>query len=181
MNPTNNKILVRVNPDQKDSVSIGGIVFKTALQFETNYREKSPTIAEVVSGGEYLRQGDTIICHHNLFYLPSPYHISGDIFSVPASKVLFAKIDKNGEIYPIFGNVICERIGDDSIFAIPGDKKITNPCVYNILIPGWTTYKKGDTILTRPYSGYDIVYNINGKEKRITKVDSEMICGVIKQ
>nr|MBP7835122.1 hypothetical protein [Candidatus Saccharibacteria bacterium] len=72
MIPTNNRIIVRVNLLQKSEMVIGGVLLKTASSFDTNYREKSPVIAEVVDGNGILKRGDIIVCHHNHFYSPSP-------------------------------------------------------------------------------------------------------------
>ena len=180
MNPTNNKVILSCDLKQKDTMLIGGIKFSTAIKFDTNYREKSPTIATVVEGNECLNNGDMLLCHHNLFYQPSPYHLNDDLFSIPFSKVLFAKISKDGGISPICGNLICERIPETDQFEVPVSERKMLDKVYKVIDGGWTTYKKGDTIFTRPSGAYDIVYNYDGIEKRVTKVDADQICGVIK-
>ena len=61
MNPTNNRIIVRVNISQKSEMLVGGVLLKTATSFDTNYREKSPVIAEVVDGNAILKKGDIIV------------------------------------------------------------------------------------------------------------------------
>lgn len=177
--PTNNKIIVSVNAAQKSEMVIAGVVFKLAPLFERNYRERSPTIATVIDGNEMVKKGDVLLCHHNLFFLPSPYHLYDDIFSIPFSKVLFAKINNEGEISPICGNLICDRIPIQTPFPVPSEEVKTYDKIYKVVIGGDTKYKKGDTVFTRPSAGYDIVYNLSGIEKRITKVDSEQICGVL--
>jgi len=123
MKPVNGKIVVRVNPSQKDTMSIGSIDFSTANIYETNYRYKSPTIAKVIEGNDFLKSGDVLLVHHNLCFIPSPYHLEDDLFSVPYSKVLFAKILSTGEIEPICGNLICEELPVTSFFEIPDDDK----------------------------------------------------------
>ena len=177
MIPVNGKIIVSVDLEQKNKMLIDGMEFYTATKFETNYREKSPTIATVVDGNEFVKAGDILLCHHNLFYLPSPYHLYDNLYAIPFSKVLFAKIDKEGNIEPICGNVIVERIAKKEMFSV---EHKTEDKIYRLIDKGWTTYKNGSILFTRPSAGYDIVYNIDGIEKRITKVDSEQICGVVK-
>ncbi len=180
MEATNQKIIVSVDLEQKNEMVINGVTMSTATLFEKNYREKSPTIATVISGNEYVKEGDVLICHHNLFYLPSPYHLYDNLFTIPFSKILFAIIKEDGEIEPICGNLICNKIKESSLLELPPELQKFHINRYEVEKQGWTDYKKGDIIFTRPQSGYDIVYNINGEEKRITKVDSEMICGVLK-
>jgi len=180
MKPANNKIIVQVNPDQKDTIKIGDIEFQSALKYEVNYRYKSPTIATVVEGNDIVREGDVLLCHHNLFYLPSPYHLNEDFFSVPFSKVLFAKLISDGTLIPICGNMICEEIPIKYYLMMPPELQQVHKNRYKVVDGGWTMYKKGDIVFTRPSSGYTIIYNVNGEERKAVKVDSEMICGVLK-
>jgi len=177
---TNNKIIVSVNLAQKDIVVIGGVQFATANNFETNYREKSPVIATVVEGNEYVKSGDSIICHHNLFYQPSPYYLYDNLYSIPFGKTIFIKINSDGSLMPICGNMICEQLEVKSQFSISEVKKKPHINRYKVIDGGWTMYKKDDLVFTRPNAGYVIVYNIEGIEHRICKVDSDQICGVLK-
>lgn len=179
MTPTNGKILVSVNPDQKSGFEIEGKTFSMATLFETNYREKSPVIAKVVEGNQVVGKGDLLLCHHNLFYLPSPYHIFDDLFSIPFSKVLFAKIGSNGELYPICDNIICNRIVEESYLPLPPTQQKFLTSQYEV-VDGGEKFSNGTIIFTRPYSGYDIVYVFNGQEKRVTKVAGDMVCGFLK-
>jgi hypothetical protein len=181
MNPTNNKIIVSVNLSQKEQIDIGGNVFKTAGQFDTNYREKSPTIATVITGNETVTEGDILLCHHNLFYLPSPYHLYDNVYSIPFSQVLFAKILHDGSLLPICGNLLVDRIPIETIIPLPIEQQKTHISKYKVNNPGYTKYQKEDIVFSRPSAGYDIVYVYKGVEKRITKVDSQMICGVIRK
>mgnify|MGYP006921306698 CR=1 FL=1 len=176
----NNKILVEVDLDQKDTITIGGITLSTAGKFDTNYREKSPTVAKVIKGNDTVHSSDILLCHHNLFYMPSPYHVEGNLFSIPFSNILFAKIDAEGNITPICDNLICSRIIIPTDLPLPPEHQKTYDKVYNVEI-GNEKYFKDDIVFTRPSAGYDIVYVVNGQEKRITKVDSTHICGVLRK
>lgn len=179
MIPTNNKIVVRVDLGQKDTLKIGDTIISTALKYETNYRYSSPTVAEVVEGNNFVKSGDILLVHHNLLYLPSPFHLENDLFSIPFSRVLFAKVDKQGYLDPICGNMICEEIQIESELELPTELKTVHINRYNVVLPGWTLFKKGDIVFTKPHSGYGIIYHFNEVQTRAIKVDSEMVCGVL--
>lgn len=179
MKAVNNKILVRVNMAQKDSMFIGGVLLSTAIKFEKNYREKSPVIAEVVNGNEKIKTGDIIICHHNHFYEPSPYYLQDDLYSIPFNKTILCKIKTDGALVPVCGNILGSRVIIPSPLDMPVEYQKTYIDRIKITHKGWTKYSVGDTVLCRPNSPYDIVYNIGGVENRVTKVSEDMICGVI--
>jgi hypothetical protein len=181
MKAVNNKVLVSVNMEQKDTMIIGDVEYKAALSFEVNHREKSPVIAKVIRDVNNLFKGDILICHHNMF-TQTAYFVADNVFSIPLSNVLFAKLYSDGSIYPIYGNMICEKIPLDDKFIFTGEdtkKERVYQNRYKVVIPGLAPYKENQIIFTRPHSGYDIVYNVGGKVNRITKVDSQMVCGVI--
>jgi hypothetical protein len=180
MIPTNNKIIVRVNLKQKDFMEIGGVTIRMALPFENNYREKSPVIAEVVQGNEQIRRGQLICTHHNHFYSPSPYYLMDDLYSIPFNKTIFGIFGIDGRLEPTCGNMICEKIDIETAIPLPIEQRKKHIDRYSIKNPGWTKYKIAQTIFTRPDSGYEIVYIWQNIENRVVKVDSEMICGILK-
>jgi len=179
MTPTNGKILVKSNLSQKDEIVINGVKFKSAPKFDVNFREKSPTIAEVVTGNRFLKAGDIILCHHNTFYEPSPFHVEQDLFSIPYHNIVFGTLDEHGNISPLNGNIICQRIPIDSRQEIPIQYRKTFIDRVTVLDGRWTPYKKGQTILHRLNAGYDIVYNLGGTEHRVTKVHESQIVGIL--
>ncbi len=180
MKPVNDKILVRCDIEQKDSILINEVEFKSASLFETNYREKSPTIAIVLEGNEYLKEGDFILCHHNTFYTPSPFYLYSNIFSIPANgKIIFATIN-NGQLRPLYGNIICDKIEIETTIPLPADQKKYSHNTAIVKDGGFSRFQKGQTIFFRPHANYDIVYIFDGIETRVTKVFSEQICGIAK-
>lgn len=179
MNTVNGRIIVKVNMAQKDTMLVGGIELSTATKFDTNFREKSPTIAEVVTGNNVLKTGDIILTHHNHFYSPSPYQLEDNLFSIPFNKTIFAKISKKGKLTAICGNVLGERIPIKTELSVSPEHQKKYIDRISLTDKGWTSFKNGTTILCRPNSPYDIVYNFGGIEKRVTKVDSEMIVGYL--
>lgn len=179
MKPVNNKILVRSNLSQKDEIIINGVSFKSAPLFEKNYREKAPTIAQVVTGNRHLKEGDIILCHHNTFYSPSPFLVEADLFSIPYDKIVFGTLNEKGNISPLNGNIICQRIAIDNRSEIPIQYRNTFIDRAEVLDGRWTPYKKGQTILHKLNAGYDIVYNLEGTEHRVTKVHESQIVGIL--
>lgn len=180
MLPVNNRIIVRVNMAQKNEITIGGVTVRTALKYEKNYREKSPVVAEVVDGNDQIRTGQVICCHHNHFYHPSPYFLYDDLYSIPFNKAIFGTFDLDGDLSPTCGNMVCYNIDVETLLPVPPEERKRHINRYLIKDPGWTMHKVGQTIFTRPHSGYEIVYVWNNVEKRVIKVDSEMVCGVLK-
>lgn len=180
MRAVNGKILVRVDMAQKNSMRIGDMVVRTMPLFNKNYRERSPVVAQVAESNRFLTEGDIIVTHHNHFYEPSPYHLQDDLFSIPLNKTIFGVVSSWGELRPLFGNIICNKIEKPSFLPLPPEQRELFINKYEVVDAGWTTCKKGQMIFTRPNSGYEIVYNFNGEERRVIKVDGDMVCGVLK-
>lgn len=177
--PSNNKIIVRVDPTQKNEIKIGDTTLTTALLFDNNYRERSPVVGVIVIGNDVLREGDVAIFHHNHFYQPSPYWIGDDLFSVPFNKTIFGILNENGEIDPICGNIICQRVPIEYAMLVPIEEQKTHTDRVQVLEPGNTSYYPGQIIFHRPHAGYDIVYNWKGEERRVTKVHEDMVIGFV--
>lgn len=176
----NNKIIVSVNMTQKDYMEINGVKIKMGMAFEKNYREKSPVIAKVERGNNRLKQGDIIICHHNHFYPPSPYHLGSNLYSIPVNHTIFAILKENGDLQAVYKNVLGERVDIETYLPLGPDRRKQYSDRIIITDPGGTKYKVGQMIFTRPSSPYEIVYNIGGVIMRKIKVNSDMIVGVLK-
>lgn len=179
MRVVQNRLLVRVNMKQKDEFTIGGVTVKAALPFETNYREKSPVVGLIVQGNAYVPNNELAIFHHNHFYHPSPYFLQDDLYSVPFNKTLFGLIDDAGDIQPMCGNIICKRVPIEYAIPVPVEQQKTHIDRALVVRPGDTRYKVGQIIFHRLNAGYDISYNWNGQERRITKVSSDMVVGLV--
>jgi len=178
--PTNDKILVRVDMSQKDTMTLNGVTVSTAILFEKNYREKSPVVACVVEGNEWVKENDILLCHHNLFYDPSPHYLYDDLFTIPANKLLFAVVGSKG-LTPIYGNILCERVDKPSLLLVPEERREKYTDRVKVVNGGYTPYKPGDLLFTRPYSFYEIVYILNGIERRIHKCHEDMVCGILRK
>jgi hypothetical protein len=178
--PVNNKIMVSVNMKQKDEMKIGGITIKVGLKFENNYREKSPVIARVEQSDKYLKEGDLIVCHHNHYYPPSPYFLYECYYSIPINHTIFAIIREDGSLTPVYGNIFGERIDIESDIILPIDQRKKYTDRIRITQSSNPNYKEGQIIFTRPSAPYDIVYNVEGVVRKVTKVWDQMVCGVLK-
>lgn len=181
MIPTNNRVVVKVDMAQKNAMMIGEVKVLLAIKYETNYREKSPVIAEVVDGNPSLKTGSYIICHHNHFYHPSPYYLQDDLFSIPANHTIFAILRPSGELSPVYGNVLTSKVEVETSIPVPPEYRTFHKDRGLILDGGWTKFRPGDLVFTRPSAIYEIVYNWGLEEKRICKINSEMICAAVKK
>jgi hypothetical protein len=175
----NNKIIVRVDPDQKNTIRVGDNLMTTALAFEHNYREKSPVVGVIVQGNEHLKEGQIALFHHNHFYMPSPYWIGADLFSVPFNKTIFGVLDESGNINPMCGNILCRRVPIEYAIPVPIEEQKTYIDRAIIISRSHPEYKFGRMIFHKPHAGYDIVYNWFGEERRVTKVHDSMIIGFV--
>jgi len=178
MKSVNDRIIVRVNMQQKNEMVIAGVKLKTAMKYESNHREKSPVIAEVVDGNKFIETGRIILCHHNHFYPPSPYFMYDDLFSIPANHTIFSILNTDGSLRPVYGNVFADKVPIESTLPMPPEYRKFHLNRGVITDSGWTHFKVGALVFTRPSAPYDIVYNTDGVERRVTKINSEMICAV---
>lgn len=180
MKPTNGKIVVRVDLAQKNKVVIGGVECMMALSYEINYREKSPVIAEVMSNTECVRQGEFILCHHNHFS-GKTYHLQDNLYSIPADHTIFAVLHPSGELSPVYGNVLAAKVEIETRLPVPPEQREHYKDRGLIIDGGWTEFKQGDLVFTRPSAIYEIVYIWGQQERRICKINSAMICAVVEK
>lgn len=179
MIPVNGKILVRCNMKQKNEMIVGGVRVRCAQNYQTNYRERSPVVCLVEKGNRQVNSGEIIIAHHNTFYTPSPYHLQDDLFAIPFAKTLFAKISIDGNLTPICGNILCDRVDIETPLPIPPEYRKKHIDRVTVTNPGSTLYKCGQLLFTRPHSYYEIVYMWNDIETRIHKVHEGMVVALI--
>lgn len=179
MIPVHDRIIVKVSQRQKDEMYIGDVLLKTALPFENNHREKSPVLAEVVEGNKKIKAGQIICCHHNHYSLPSPYYLYDNLFSIPFKKTIFGSFDKTGNFSPLCGNMICKEVFPESQFLLPEESRKPYIDRYEVIDPGNSPHYSGQIVFTRPHAGYWIVYHWDKAEKRLLKVDSEQVCGIL--
>lgn len=168
--------------EQKEAINLAGIEFKISPQYATNHREKNPVIATVVNGYRNAPQGTFLICHHNSFEgETNPFQISDDTFSIPYNKsTVFCKIDNDGTLTGLLGNILAERINPESLLEIPISERKGYFDRVTIVKDGFG-FKAGQEVFTLPYADYQIVYFFDGEERRIIKVHKDDIVATIKK
>ncbi len=174
----NNKILVKVDSNQKNEAIIGGNKLMMGKLYTTNNREKNPVIAKVISGNEEVN-GEHILVHHNIISGEHcPYHLQDGFYSIPYKETtVFAKIDDEGNAQPICGNIISERIKIPTEIPVPPEyeKVYLDRC--KVITDGYG-YKKGQIVFVIPYSCYEICFTWNSIERRIIKIYRDDILAV---
>lgn len=178
MKPANGKIVVRVNMAQKSTLQVAGVTMKIANVYQTNHREKEPVLGEIIEGNKIVRPGRICIFHHNNFTPPSPFYLYDDLFSVPYNKTVFGILYSDGNIRPLCGNILCNRVWEESAIELPPEQKKQHLDRVMVTNPGDTHYKAGQLLFTRPYAFYEIVYNIDGREFRVHKIHEDNVVGV---
>lgn len=178
MQPIKGNIIVKVLLDQNAEAKIGGIIMKTARRYSENFREKNPVIAEVIEGCDGLESGSIIVCNYNLFDEESPLQLIEDTFSIPADEEIFATVNDDGELTPLFGNVFASRVTKNTPLPLPEELK--KPHVnQGVVLSGGNGYLKDQYIFWLPYADYEIVYYWKGEERRVIKVHKSEITGYL--
>jgi hypothetical protein len=180
MRAVNNKIIVRADVDQKNTFIVGDVEVMAAALFEKNYREKSPVICQVEQGNEIVTKDEILICHHNTFYLPSPYHLFDDRYSIPCNgNIVFCKLNvSGGYLIPIYGNFFCTKVDIETVIPLPPSQRSQYNDRVVVTDSGYTNFKEGQLLFTRPFAAYEIVYNWEGQRRRIFKCPDFAVSGM---
>jgi hypothetical protein len=174
--PIKGNILVSVNLSQKDEVDIGGNILKTGKNYNENFRERNPVVAFVEKGNKEIPTGSNIICNYSYFDLESPLFMYDNLYSIPVNEEIYAKVDSEGNLIPVCGNVLIERLMKENKFEIPYELKKEH-INKGIALTGEL---KDKLIFFLPFSNYTIVYNWNGEERRAIKIFEKEITGYLK-
>lgn len=181
MRPTKNGIILRVDPYQKERAMIGGIELMVANKYKTNHRDKSPVVGIVEVGNSKIKEGTALICHHNYFYGDtSVFSIGGGLFSIPLNENVFMRIDEQGDPHPMFGNIICERLWEETPIEKPDAYKKQYIDRARVLTNGYG-YKAGQIAFHIPYANYEIIYNWGKIERHLIKLWHQDIVAVLKK
>lgn len=173
--PLKGRIIVSVNPNQKATSEH----FLLAKEYNGNYRDRSPVVAEVIVGNKNAKRGTLLLCHHNLFYsATSPYRIEGDLYSIPFNENIYAWLDEDGVPHPLNGNIIAERVKIEKAFEMTPEYQKNYINRVTVLSDG-LGFKAGQQVFTWPYSDHEIIYMWKGHEKRVIKINIEDIVAYI--
>lgn len=182
MKPAAGYIIVRVDLAQKEKAIIGNNTFLTGYRYSINNREKNPVVAQIVEGTKELSAGKWLVCNYCYFDWSSQYHMYDNLFSIPIDQELFAFIEEDGELTPICGNLLVERITKGTIIDIPDDLKkeywdrgIVKKVPREMFHPATNQF-----ILWLFAADYGIRYTWNGVERERIKIHESEIIGYYK-
>lgn len=179
LKPANQKLIVSVQYDQKESIDIGGDKIHLAKSFSSNRRESMPVLCKVVEGNADISRETFLLVHHNRFAETSPHHLGDNLYSLAYNTAIFAKLDEYGNPIGLCDNIFVEHMMDDHDI-VPLRLQSVNPFKYKVLNDGFG-YFKGDVIFCYEKSNYEIIYVWNRVERRVTKVTKNDIVGKIKE
>ncbi len=182
MKPTERRIIVYCDLEQKGTILVAGKSFHCVPKFATNYREKSPVVAVVKDGNGKIPNETIIIAHYTYFYGDSHYALGDGLFSIPFSENIFCTIDNQGNAHSIGGNIIAQRVEK----KLPGDLR-QPPANYKnykdrlIILSDGEGFTAGQMVFTIPLSDHEIVYHWEGQERRVIKVLAADITAILKK
>ncbi len=149
-------------------------------KYSDNFREKTPVVAEVLQDSESFKKGQYIIANYTHFDAESPYLLEEGVYAIPIDELILAIIDTDGELTPVNGNILCQRVKKESYLELP-EELIKEHDDRGIVSRGTSGYKEGDFIFWLPMADYEIVYTWNGIEKRAIKVYKDEVVGIYNQ
>jgi len=176
INPTSNKLIVRVDAAQKSNIKLGGVNFLLAKQYNNNRREQNPVVCEAVTSNSRIKKGTFLLVHHNRFAEHSAFELEDGLYAIPYDRSIFARLDENGDAHSLNGNIIAQRVERKAAIELaPTYRK--NYFDRVVILNNGYGYKKGDEVFTWNYSDYEIIYVWKGEERRVVKVFVEDIVG----
>lgn len=183
-------LIVKAYLEQKESHNVqlpdGSVInLYIGRKYGENNREVNPTLVEVISVGDEvdnIKVGDKLILHHNLIMNEASYiKKEGQTvwLGIPANEMVYAKIEDDGTLEPVFKSLIGERIVRPKVSKLEYEEK-TEQMKFKILrVPkGYSDVKEGDTILAYKLSDYEMVYHHNNKECRAIRINQDDVLGV---
>lgn len=179
MQSANNKIIVEVDFQQKESISIGDDKMLLAKEYSHNRRESMPVLCLVIDGNGKCPRGTFLLVHHNRFSENSPHSLGDNLYSLAYNESIFARLDEQGNAIGLCGNIIVDYIYHEYSVPVPAHLRQPHKFKYKVLSNGFG-YKKGQIIFAYEFSDYCIVYVWKGKEYRVIKIKSTDIVGCLK-
>lgn len=200
MEPLNKRILVKTFLDQKEEIRIKGengqeIKLWMGKRYVENNRVKNPVICEVIknhSEYKYILPGDMLLVHHNYVSEPDTnlYCIEYDrqqqigVFSIPATRNIYCKLNPDGSVEPICHNLIVEREFEPiktSFIIVPDSVKPEYNDKAKVLkvAPEVEGINPGDHIIHLKMADYEICYTWGGNEYTAIKIWDEEVIGIL--
>lgn len=172
-------ILIEADLEQKQSVTVGGMVFQIVPnrgRYESNARETEPVAAQVVAAGEGvpLEAGDIVVIHHNMI-MDEIWKVT-DQSVIPYDRWVLATVDSEGHLIPTPDNIIADRVRKPSTvgeYALPE----TAIEFYNDRV----VTEDGHILVIRKWADYEVCYNWNGEVRRKVVLWKEDVVGMIEE
>jgi len=194
MKPKKKHIIVKAFLTQKESHIVNcadgtSIELYLGRKYGENSREINPVVCEVTHKADDVEQvdiGDLLIVHHNTLtneanVIKKDYSEQSVIMPILADNMLYAKINRiTGELTPLYGNFIAERIDVVRKSIIISDEGKKEEVKFKILATplDCDDVAVDDTVICYKLSDYEMVYNFNGSEKRAIRIWKEDILAV---
>jgi len=174
-----NQIIVSVDLAQKEQARIGNNTILTGRRYSANFREKNPVVCQIVEGTDELPAGKWLVCNYCYFDWGSQYHISDNLYSIPIDQELFAFIEGDGELTPICGNLLVERVDKETKIELPPElkKQFWDRGIVKNVSTGNTLPQIGQFIFWLFAADYGIWYTWNGIERERIKIHESEIIG----
>jgi hypothetical protein len=180
MLPKKNSIIVTVDPDEKSSFNIGELTVISGKRYNTNFRERNPSLAYVLEGLGEIKKGAYIMTDYNHFGEDSPYLLTDDIYSIPNNESIFVIINNEGEVEKaVNGNLVVELLEVETAYETAEQYKKFHED-RGIVKKGSGKYKAGDFVLFLWKANMEMSYIWAGIEKRFVRIHSDDIVGVVK-
>ena len=188
MRALNNRIIVKFNNAQKEKFKYGSLelYIPNRIELNSNERETQPNMAEVIYScideilvGDLLVFGHTVL-NNRAFVIEKDNEEVISVIPINRDETIYGKLDKNGDVIPLFGNVIVERFYEapvSSIIITPDAYKKYEKYFAKCIKSHNDYIRKGATVYYYKFSDYELVYNVNGIEKRIIIVKKDDIVG----
>lgn len=183
-------LIVKANLEQKESHEVelpdgSKINLFIGRKYGENNREINPSVCEVISVGEGVDEvqvDDTIIVHHNLIMNEASYiKKEGNIvyIGMPANEMVYAKINEDGSLTPVFNNLIAERVKVPKKSEFEFEEK-TESMKFKVLSTpkNYEDVVAGQYILAYKLSDYEMVYHYKNKETRAIRISASDILGI---
>lgn len=192
MRPIKDRVIIQAHYDQKEYIVYGKLklIIPNRDKYNEDARFGNPVVAEVVAvhpDTKGLSIGDKVVLHHNSIVNASwliSLEDSIATLSIPVNRLILGKLDNDGNVQPLFNNMVCQRIEQPplSLIIITPDayKKNEKHRVKVLRVPeGEEKIKPGQTAIIYEHGDYECHYQFNGEERSEVVVYREDIAGVL--
>lgn len=172
-------IIVTVDPDEKVFQKMGDLNIQVGKGYNTNFRERNPSMAFVLEGLGEIKTGSWIMTNYLHFGSDSPYLLTDNVYAIPVDEELFALIDDSGDVKKVVnGNLVVELVDVEKKF-VP-QNYVGKYEDRGKVIKGNSHYKAGDFVLFLYKANLEMSYVWKGIEKRFVRIHENEVVGTVK-